>query len=224
MEDFFLHSQLVFTLSALILATAFYLLSRKRMLSLVNAFAFQSILLAVATAIQAHVLGHPLLYFSAALTFCLKAIGIPWIMRYLIVQFNIQKEDKPIAHPFYILLGAAALVLFSYYIITPLSLFSSLSAKNIIVIAMAVMFLGLFLMIVRCEAIAHVIGFMEMENGLFYAALMSTAGMPMTVELGIAFDILVAIILFGIFFFHIRTSIDSLDVDRLNLLREDVDW
>ena len=62
-----------------------------------------------------------------------------------------------------------------------------------------------------------------MENGLFYAALMATEGMPMAVELGIAFDVLVAVILFGIFFFHIRTTIDSLDVDRLNLLREDME-
>lgn len=223
MENFLLSSQIILTLSALILFTAFYLLSRKRINSVVNAFALQGVLLAIATAIQAHLTHDHLLYFSATLTLLLKAIMIPWILRYLITQFNVQEESAHVTHPFYSMLGASALVLFSYYIIMPLSIFPSSHAKSLIMIATAVMFLGFYLMIIRREAIAHAIGFMEMENGLFYAALIATEGMPMAVELGIAFDILVAIILFGIFFFHIRTTIDSLDVDRLNLLREDIE-
>jgi hydrogenase-4 component E len=75
-------------------------------------------------------------------------------------------------------------------------------------------------MIVRKKALSQVIGFMAIENGLFFAAVASTYGMPMVVELGIAFDVLVAAILFGVFFFQMRASIDSLDVDRLNRLRE----
>jgi hydrogenase-4 component E len=85
------------------------------------------------------------------------------------------------------------------------------------------MFLGMVLMITRKNAIAHVIGFMAMENGIFFAAMMATYGMPMVVELGIAFDLLVAVVLFGIFFFHIRSSIESMDVDSLNSLREDME-
>jgi hydrogenase-4 component E len=61
---------------------------------------------------------------------------------------------------------------------------------------------------------------MSIENGLFFAAVVATHGMPMVVELGVAFDVLIAAVLFGIFFFHIRTSIDSLDVDLLNRLSE----
>jgi hydrogenase-4 component E len=80
--------------------------------------------------------------------------------------------------------------------------------------------LGMLLMIVRKKALSQVIGFMAIENGLFFAAVASTYGMPMVVELGIAFDVLVAAILFGVFFFQMRASIDSLDVDRLNRLRE----
>jgi hydrogenase-4 component E len=78
----------------------------------------------------------------------------------------------------------------------------------------------MLLMITRKKAISQVIGFMSIENGLFFAAVVSTFGMPMVVELGVAFDVLVAAVLFGVFFFQMRESIDSLDVDRLNRLRE----
>jgi hydrogenase-4 component E len=75
-------------------------------------------------------------------------------------------------------------------------------------------------MVLRKKAIAQVIGFMSIENGLFFAAVAATYGMPMVVELGVAFDVLVAAVLFGVFFFQMRASIDSLDVDRLNRLHE----
>jgi len=78
-------------------------------------------------------------------------------------------------------------------------------------------------MITRRQAMSQVVGFMAIENGLFFAAVVSTAGMPMIVELGIAFDVLVAAVLFGVFFLHLRDTIDSLDVDRLSRLTEDVD-
>jgi hydrogenase-4 component E len=97
------------------------------------------------------------------------------------------------------------------------------SISNSTAVAMAVTLLGVLLLITHRKAISHVIGFMSMENGIFFAALVSAHGMPMIVELGIAFDVLVAAILFGVFFFHLRSSIDTLDVDRLNSLREDVE-
>ncbi|MDD2865667.1 MAG: formate hydrogenlyase, partial [Methylococcales bacterium] len=88
------------------------------------------------------------------------------------------------------------------------------------VVSLSVVLLGLLLMISHRQAVAHVVGFMSIENGLFFAAMVATDGMPMVVELGVAFDVLVAAVLFGIFFFHIRTSIDSLDVDMMNKLHE----
>ncbi len=91
---------------------------------------------------------------------------------------------------------------------------------NALAVSLSVVLLGMLLMISHRQAIAHVVGFMSIENGLFFAAIVATNGMPLVVELGVAFDVLVAAVLFGIFFFHIRTSIDSLDVDRLNRLHE----
>jgi hydrogenase-4 component E len=76
------------------------------------------------------------------------------------------------------------------------------------------------MLVTRRKAITQVIAFMAMENGLFFAAVTATHGMPLVVELGVAFDVLVAAIIFGVFFFHIRDSIDSLDVDELSRLSE----
>jgi hydrogenase-4 component E len=85
---------------------------------------------------------------------------------------------------------------------------------------MAVVLLGMLMLVSRGKAVAQVVGFMSLENGLFFAAVAATHGMPMVVELGIAFDVLVAAVIFGVFFFHIRDSIESLDVDQLNRLSE----
>jgi len=111
-------------------------------------------------------------------------------------------------------------VIFSYYVALPVMRLSALFTRNTIAVSLAVVLLGLLLMIVRRKAVSQVVGFMSMENGLFFAAVVATYGMPMVVELGIAFDVLVAAILFGVVFLQIRASIDSLDVDRLNRLSE----
>jgi hydrogenase-4 component E len=112
----------------------------------------------------------------------------------------------------------AAPVIFSYHVATPIVPVHN--TRNTIAVSMAVILLGMLLMVSRSKAVAQVVGFMSIENGLFFAAVVSTYGMPMIVELGIAFDVLVAMVLFGVFFFQIRASIDTLDVDRMNRLSE----
>lgn len=214
--------QIQLIISALILLTAFVFLMQNRINGMINTFVWQSCLLALATIIQAKITFSPELYISAAVTLLLKAAFIPYLLRYLVKQLNIRHKVAVITHPFLLLIGAAILVLFCYHLILPIRQSTLLLTNNVIAVAMAVMLLGMLLLITHRKAISHIIGFMSMENGIFFAVLVSTRGMPMAVELGIAFDVLVAVILFGVFFFHIRSSIDSLDVDRLNLLREDI--
>jgi len=204
------------------LLTAFLLLIVKSPRRLVNIYAWQSLLLASATLLEAFITSRQDLYFSALLTLIIKVIAISCLLRYLIKKFKISRINQVVVQQNVLLLiGAAALVLFCYHIITNIALFSAINAKNILVVALAVILFGMLVMLVRREALAHVIGFMEIENGLFFAALIATRGMPMVVELGIAFDVLVAIVLFSVLFFHIRSNIDSLDIDYLNRLRED---
>ena len=160
------------------------------------------------------------LLISAALTLFLKVFFIPNKLRGLVVRLDINREIESITNPSLIMLFAASLVLFSYYVALPIRALSLLATRNTIAISLAVVLIGMLMIISRRKAVTQVVGFMSMENGLFFAAVVATCGMPMVVELGIAFDVLVAAILFGVFFFHIRTEIGSLDTDRLNHLTE----
>ncbi|MDD3183431.1 MAG: formate hydrogenlyase [Alphaproteobacteria bacterium] len=212
--------QVTLTLSALILLSSFLLLAQVRVDSLINTFALQGLLLFFATLVIAFISGKYELLISAALTLGLKVFFIPMQLRKLVVRLDIRREVEVLIKPSLIMLFAGALVLFSYYVALPIRELSLLSTRNTIAISLAVILIGMLMIISRAKAASQVIGFMSMENGLFFAAVVSTFGMPMVVELGIAFDVLVAVILFGVFFFHIRAEIGSLDTDRLNHLTE----
>ena len=215
-----LYDQAIIVFAALVLFTSFIMLAQPRMLPLVFAFAWQGVLLAVVTGLVAYVSNHPHLYLSAGLTVVLKVFLIPWLLYRLALRLGIEHEAEDIRHPSLLLLAGAALVLFSYYVALPIVRLSGLATRNTVAVSIAVVLVGMLLMIARKKAVAQVIGFMSIENGLFFAAVVSTYGMPLIVELGVAFDVLVAAILFGVFFFHMRESFDTLDVDRLNRLSE----
>lgn len=212
--------QAILFIAAMILFTSFLMLAQQRLTNLVKVFAWQGLLLAVTTALCAHIQQSPHLYFSAALTLGLKGLLIPRMLDRLIVRFDMHREVEALLYPSTTLTAASSLVLFSYYVVLPIEHLSNLATRNTIAVSLAVVLLGMLMMVSRRQAIVHVVGFMTIENGLFFAAIAATAGMPMIVELGIAFDVLVAAVIFGVFFFHISSSIDSLDVDQLNRLSE----
>ena len=215
-----LYEQAIMMLAALVLFSSFALLAQTRMLNMIHVFAWQGVLLSATTALVAMVSGQHHLYTSALLTLCLKALLIPWILHRLIIRLGIRSEVESVVRPAMVLLAGASLVVFSYWVALPIVKISTLITRNTIAISMAIVLLGMLMIITRSKAVSQVVGFMAMENGLFFAAVVSTYGMPMVVELGVAFDVLVAAILFGVFFFQIRASIDSLDIDRLNRLTE----
>ncbi len=215
-----LFEQAILFIAALVLFTSFLMLMQHRLFNLIKMFAWQGLLVALTAALAAYTGHNPHLYISAVITFVLKAMLIPLMLHRLVVRFDMHREVEIVIYPSYTMTAAASLVLFSYYVVLPIEQLSSLATRNTIAVSLAVILLGMLLMITRRQAVTHVVGFMSIENGLFFAAVASTQGMPMVVELGIAFDVLVAAILFGVFFFHIRSSIDSLDVDRLNRLSE----
>jgi len=218
--DLSLPEQMTLTLSALILLSSFLLLAQVRIDSLINIFALQGLLLFLTTTLIAFTSEKYELLISAALTLLLKVVLIPWRLRDLVVRLDVRREVEVIGNHSLIMLAAAGLVIFSYYVALPIRELSLLATRNTIALSLAVVLIGMLIIISRRKAVAQVVGFMSMENGLFFAAVVSTFGMPMVVELGIAFDMLVAAILFGVFFFHIRAEIGSLDTDRLNRLTE----
>jgi hydrogenase-4 component E len=221
--EFSLQEQAVVLLAAMVLFTSFVLLAQTRIMACIHAFAWQGALLAATTALIALVEEQPHLYISALLTLALKALLIPWVLHRILVRLEITQEVETVVNPGLILLTAAALVAFSYYTALPMEKLSTLVVRNTIAISMSVVLIGMLIMVSRRQAITQVVGFMSIENGLFFTAVVSTHGMPMVVELGVAFDLLVATVVFGVFFFQIRDSIDSLDVDRLSRLAENTE-
>lgn len=218
--DLPLLQQSVLVLATLVLFLSFVMLAQTRLVSAIHAFSWQGGLLAAVTGLVAVVNAHAHLFFSAVLTLVLKAILIPWILHRLVRRLELDRHVETVEHSALVHMAAVALVIFSYWLVLPIVQQAFSFTRNIVAVSLAIVLIGLLIMIARQQAVTQVLGFMSIENGLFLAAVSATEGMPLVVELGIAFDVLVAMVLFGVFFFQLQTSIDSLDVDRLNRLHE----
>jgi len=215
-----LHEQAILFLASVILFTCFGLLAQTRVVATLHVFAWQGGLLSLTTALVAFDTGQYHLYISAALTLLLKGLFIPWLLHKMQSRLGSVREQDMVHNPALVLLGGAVLVVFCYHVSSPIQLLATSVTRPIIAVSMAMVMLGMLMLITRHKAVSEVVGFMVMENGLFFAAVSATHGMPMVVELGVAFDVLIAAIIFGVFFLHLRESFDSLDVDQLSQLTE----
>ncbi len=215
-----LYAQLLNLCAAVILLIAFAMLAQRRIIQLVDLFALQGFTLVLATLVMAVKTGQVHLFWSAGLTFVLKVILLPWILRRLIHQLHIKAEVESLVNiPTTMLIGLG-LVVIAFNVATPISQLSSTIARGTLGIALASVMLAFLMMITRRKAVTQVVGFLAMENGLFLAATSATYGMPMVVELGIALDVLVGMIILGVFFFQIRDQFDSLDIHHMEQLKE----
>jgi len=196
------------------------MLTQRRILSLINLFAAQGALLVLSTAIVAYSTGQSHLYYSALLTLALKVMVLPWILHRLTRALNVQWDVEPLINiPATMLLGIV-LVIFAFNLAAPISQIAGTITKSTLGVALASILLSFLMMITRRKAVSQVVGFLSMENGLFFAATSATYGMPLVVELGIALDVLVGTLVFGVFFFHIRETFESLDIHHLERLKE----
>lgn len=219
--DLNLAAQINSVLAAMILLTSFGLLVQRRVYGLVHLFAWQGFFLSVSTAVVGYTTGLHHLYISAFLTLVLKVVVLPWILYRLVHSLNIRKEVETMVNVPTTMLIGIALVIFSYHLTAPIRELSTLMTRSTLAVALATVMLGLLMMITRKKAVTQIIGFLALENGLFFAATSATYGMPLVVELGVALDILIAAFIFGIFFFHIRTTFESLDLKDMEKLKED---
>ena len=214
-------AQLIDLGAAVLLLTSFSMLSQRRILSLVNLYAWQGAVLSMATAAVAYTSGQNHLYVSAGLSLVLKVVVLPLILHRLIRRLNVRWDSEPLLNIPATMLVGILLVVFSFALSKPISEVSTSIARSTLGIAMAVVMLSFLMMITRRKAVSQVIGFLAMENGLFFAATSATHGMPMIVELGVALDVLVGTLILGVFFFQIREQFDSLDLQHLEKLKED---
>lgn len=213
-------AQIISFLAALVLLTAFGMLVQRRIYGLIHLFAWQGLFLSISTAIVGYAASRHHLYISSILTLILKVILLPYILNALIHKLKIRKEIETVVNvPLTMLIGIG-LVIFSYHLTAPVRELSTFVTRSVLAIALATVMIGLLMMITRRHAVTQIIGFLAMENGLFFAATSATYGMPLVVELGVAIDVLIAAFIFGIFFFHINTTFDSLDIDQMARLKE----
>ena len=212
--------ELLKLLAAAMLLLSFVMLSTRRTQQLIALFAWQGVILFLSTVLVARDAGLTELYFSAALTLILKVITLPLVLHLLIRRLGAQWDNERLVNiPVTMLIGLV-LVIFAFGLAQPISMLATTVMRHTIGIALAVILISFLMMITRRKAVTQVIGFLAMENGLFFAATSATDGMPMVIELGIALDLLVAVFILGIFFFQIREQFDSLDLHHLESLKE----
>lgn len=213
-------AQLINLFAAVLLLLAFAMISQRRILSLIHLFTMQGATLVAATVVVGYVTHQPHLYWSAGLTLILKVLLIPWLLHRVIDRLNVRWDVETLINiPTTMLIGIL-LVIFAFNLALPIASLSSSIARGTLGIALACMLLSFMMMITRSKAVPQVIGFLSMENGLFFAAIAATYGMPMVVELGIALDVLVGILILGVFMFQIREQFDNLDIRNLEKLKE----
>jgi hydrogenase-4 component E len=190
------------------------------MQALVRTFAIQSFALGGLAASVAYFTGSTQIYVVASLTIGLKAFLIPRMLAYVMKRIKVEKEVDPLLNIPSSLLVSGGLAVLAYYVTEPLIVHGEAITRNVLALSLAVVLIGLFVMISRRKAITQVVGLLIMENGLFMAAISVTYGMPLIVELGIFFDVLIAVLIMGVFAFRINNTFDSLDTSFLRRLRD----
>ena len=201
----------------LVLAS-FVLLYQDRMSGLINVFTVQAILLSFSVGWQAHIQREPHLYVTAAIALIFKALVIPLSLQNMIERMRIHREIEVVGGIGMTMLLGIALVALSLVVVLPATAAADPLAREDIAFALSVVLLGLLMMVTRRNAVSQVIGFMSLENGLILAAT-GAKGMPFVVEISVAFSVLIAFIVIGIFLFRIRERFDTVDLQELDRVR-----
>jgi hydrogenase-4 component E len=197
---------------------SFMLLYQDRIFALINIFALHALVVSLSVAWQAYIQQAPHLYITAAIALGVKAIVIPVVLHRIIVRLGIHRSVETVVGIGQTMLGGIGLVALSILVMLPITAQAGTLAREDLAFALSVVLLGLLMMISRRNAVSQVIGFMSIENGLILAAT-AAKGMPLVVEISVAFSILIALIVIGIFLFRIRERFDTVDVHGLERFR-----
>ncbi len=198
----------------LVLAS-FLLLYQTRMSSLINLFALHAVILTLSVTWQAYVQSAPHLYVTAAIALILKAIIIPLALHRVVVRLGIHRSIETVGGIGLTMLAGMGLVALSMVVMLKAAADADPLAREDLAFALSVVLLGMLMMVTRRNAVSQIVGFMSLENGLVLAAT-GAQGMPLVVEISVAFSVLVAFIVIGVFLFRIRERFDSVDVQALD--------
>jgi hydrogenase-4 component E len=202
---------------SLVLAS-FMMLYQDRLYALLNVYALHASVLALSVAWQAYVQAAPHLYLTALIALVFKAIAIPVALHRIIRRLGIHREIENVIGIGLTMMAGIGLVALSMVVMLRVTSGADALAREDLAFALSVVLLGLLIMVTRRNAVSQVVGFMSLENGLVLAAT-GAKGMPLVVEISVAFSVLIAFIVIGIFLFRIRERFDSVDVQALDRFR-----
>lgn len=214
--------KLVTLMAALVLVLQIAMAGQRSLIMNIRLFGTQSFLLAAIAAAIAWYNHAPHVYFAAVLTVIIKAFVVPVLLEGLVERINIRHEIEPILNVPLSIVISGGLTLVAYLVAAsfyhPEAGVASLG-HNTLAVAISVFLIGFFMMLNRRKAMTQVLALLSIENGVFLAAICLTYGMPLIVELGVFFDVLVAVMVLGILIYRIGETFESMDVSKLRRLR-----
>jgi hydrogenase-4 component E len=212
-------SQLITVCAAGMLVFQLLLVVQRMLLTSIRLYALQSLLLAAIAGVVAYFHSATHVYIIAVLTIIGKVVFLPWLLDRQVRRMAIVQEIKPLLNPPASMLLCGGLTLLGYIVARPFTALERLG-NNTLGVAVTLVLTGIFLMFNRSKAITQVLALLSVENGVMLAAIaLTTYGMPLVVELGIFFDVMVAVMVLGILVYRIRESFASMDTSKLNQLR-----
>jgi hydrogenase-4 component E len=201
------------------LVTAYLMVGQKALFTTIRLYGLQSLLLAIVAITIAISQSHQELLVTAALTIVLKTILIPWFLMRTVDRIGIHREIEPFLNVPVSLLICLGLTVVGYRVSTGFEEGTQLVTHHLIGVALSLLLIGLFLMVTRKKAITQILALLTVENAVFLVAVGVTTGMPLVVEFGIAFDVILAVLVLGILVQRIVGRFESMDVSRLSKLK-----
>jgi hydrogenase-4 component E len=198
---------------------SFMLLYQDRLSALINVFAAQAFVLSLSVSWQAYVQDAPYIYITAAIALIFKAVIIPMALRRIVKRLGVHREIESVVGVGRTMLAGIGLVALAMVVMLGVTQDADRLAREDLAFALSVILLGLLMMVTRRNAVSLIIGFMSLENGLVLAAT-GAKGMPLVVEFSVAFSVLIAFIVIGVFLFRIRERFDTVDVGAMDRFRE----
>ncbi|RMD91802.1 MAG: hydrogenase-4 component E [Alphaproteobacteria bacterium] len=198
---------------------SFMMLHQARLYAVLNVFSLQAILLGLAVAWQAFAQGAHHLYATAAIALVFKGLIVPWALHRIVQRLGIHREVETVVGVLPTMLAGMGLVALSILLMLRLTeTAENPLAREDLAFALSVVLLGMLMMVTRRNAVTQVVGFMSLENGLILAAT-GARGMPFVVEISVAFSVLIAMIVIGVFLFRIRERFDTVDTEAIEQYR-----
>lgn len=214
-----MNQDLVILLAAGMLVTAYLMVGQKALFTVIRLYSLQSILLGGVAIVMGFADHRSHLFASAALTIVLKGVVIPWFLMRVIDRIGIHREIQPLVNVPSSLLICLGLTVVGYRVSTGLEEGAQGVTHHVIGVSLSMLLMGLFLMVTRRKAVTQILALLTVENAVFLVALGATTGMPLIVELGISFDVIMAVLVLAILVNRIVDRFESMDVSRLSKLK-----